>query len=70
VTERELQVERRKGVFRKLRRTQPGETVCLAYWEVEVVLDYIKKLKGAANNGNAEIRTADSKGTDESIGRG
>lgn len=37
--------ERRDRVLRKLSRTGRGETVCLADWEVEAVLDYIYKLE-------------------------
>lgn len=36
-------------VLRKLNATGRNETVCLVYWEVELLLDYIRSLvkKGA-----------------------
>jgi len=33
--------QRREAVLRKLRRTGQGETVCLADWEVKLLLKYI-----------------------------
>ena len=42
---------RRKQVLKKLRNTRPGETVCLAGWEVELLLEYISNLKAGAAHG-------------------
>ena len=47
--------ERRKMVLKKLRKTRPGETVCLAGWEVELLMEYINALKGAAKHGTSEV---------------
>lgn len=43
--------ERRKQVLKKLRKTGRGETVCLAGWEVELLLEYIAELKAGAAHG-------------------
>lgn len=43
--------ERRKQVLKKLRKTRPGETVCLAGWEVELLMEYINALKEGAAHG-------------------
>lgn len=41
--------ERRwEAVLRKLRLTGRGETVCLADWEVKLLLDYIEDMKRKA----------------------
>jgi hypothetical protein len=40
--------QRREAVLRKLRRTGRGETVCLADWEVRLLLEYIGKTKRKA----------------------
>lgn len=40
--------QRREAVLRKLRRTGHGETVCLADWEVRLLLEYIGKTKRKA----------------------
>lgn len=39
------QEERRRQVLKRLTKTAHGETVCLMYWEVAVLLDYIDDLK-------------------------
>jgi hypothetical protein len=48
--------QRRETVLRKLRRTGRGETVCLAEWEIKLVLEYIDELKrkvvNVEKNGN------------------
>lgn len=36
---------RRRDVMRRLTNTRRGETICLMYWEVAVLLDYIRELK-------------------------
>lgn len=36
---------RREAVLRRLRRTERGETVCLAEWEVKLLINYIEELK-------------------------
>ena len=38
-------IERRKKVFTRLRNTGRGETICLADWEVKIILDLIEKQK-------------------------
>jgi hypothetical protein len=42
--------EERRGeaVVRKLRRTGQGETICLADWEVKLLLKYIDEMKRKA----------------------
>ena len=40
--------QRRETVLRKLRRTGRGETVCLADWEVKLLLGYIDDMKRKA----------------------
>ena len=40
--------QRREAVLRKLRLTGRGETVCLADWEVNLLLDYIDDMKRKA----------------------
>lgn len=40
--------QRRESVLRKLRRTRHGETVCLADWEVKLLLGYIDDMKRKA----------------------
>jgi hypothetical protein len=55
VTAEQERHERRKAVLYKLRKTEQGETICLADWEVQLLLEYIEKLKGAARNGNAKV---------------
>ena len=40
--------QRREAVLRKLRRTGRGETVCLADWEVKLLLGYIDDMKRKA----------------------
>lgn len=40
--------QRRETVLRKLRRTGRGETVCLADWEVKLLLGYIDYMKRKA----------------------
>ena len=30
-------------VMKRLKKTQPGETICLMYWEVEALLKYINR---------------------------
>lgn len=37
--------EKRDRVLRRLTRTGRGETICLADWEVEVILNYIYELE-------------------------
>lgn len=48
--------QRRETVLRKLRRTGRGETVCLADWEVKLLLGYIddmkRKVVNVEKNGN------------------
>jgi hypothetical protein len=39
---------RQERVLRKLIRTGRGETVCLADWEVRLLLDYIYRLERKA----------------------
>ena len=43
MTEREER-ELRRQVLKKLRLTGRNETACLAYWEITILLDYIRKL--------------------------
>ena len=57
--------ERRKRVLKKLTQTRRGETVCLMYWEVALLLDYIYELKRGNKNGNAEVQKAGCQGTNE-----
>jgi hypothetical protein len=40
--------QRREAVLRKLRRTGRGETVCLADWEVKLLLGYIDDMQRKA----------------------
>lgn len=40
--------QRREAVLRKLRRTGQGETVCLAEWEIKLLLAYIDDMKRKA----------------------
>ena len=50
MTEAELKRERQRAVIRRLRKARQGETVCLASWEIKLLLDYIYTMKGSANN--------------------
>lgn len=43
MTEEAEREEREKAVVQKLSRTKRGETVCLAWWEVEILLKLIAK---------------------------
>lgn len=43
MTEEAEKEKREKAVVDKLRRTRRGETVCLAWWEVEILLKLIAK---------------------------
>ena len=56
MTEAELKRERQRAVIRRLRKTRQGETVCLARWEIELLLDYIYTMKGSANNDKTGTR--------------
>ena len=42
-----VQEELRKAVLKKLSRTVMNESVCLQWWEVELLLEYIKSLEDA-----------------------
>lgn len=42
----EKERERVKHIIRRLYMTKPGETICLAYWEIDLLLKYIEELKG------------------------
>lgn len=53
MTEEQEREARRKAVVKKLRKTGKGETVCFQWWEVELLIEYINQLKGAAKNGDA-----------------
>jgi hypothetical protein len=56
MTEEEQREQRREDVLRRLRRTRRGETICLAEWEIKLVLEYIDELKrkvvNVEKNGN------------------
>jgi hypothetical protein len=56
VTEQEQRAQRLEDVLRRLRRTRRGETICLAEWEIKLVLEYIDELKrkvvNVEKNGN------------------
>lgn len=56
MTEEQEKAKRRKDVLKRMRMTRRGETICLAWWEVDMVLDYINELKGGTDNGNAEVQ--------------
>lgn len=70
MTEQEQYAERRKRVLKKLAQTRRDETVCLMYWEVAIVLDYIYELRKGCKHGSSEVSTAGSKGEIGSNGRG
>lgn len=38
--------ERVEPVMKRLKNTRPGETICLMYWEIDILLKYIRNLKG------------------------
>ena len=38
--------ERAETVLKRLKNTRPGETICLMYWEIDILLKHIKNLKG------------------------
>ena len=38
--------EQRKRLLKRLRQTGRNETICLAQWQIEILLDYINELKG------------------------
>lgn len=60
--------DRRRQVLRRLSRAAPGETISLAYWEIEILLDYIKLLQWGCKHGSTDGKKADSTGADESVG--
>ena len=37
--------ERLKNVLRRLTKTRTDETICLAYWEVKLLLEHIAEIK-------------------------
>lgn len=37
--------ERRDKVIKRMRQTRRGETICLAEWEVKIILDLIDRQK-------------------------
>jgi hypothetical protein len=39
------QEQRRESVIKKLRRVGRGETICLADWEIKILLGYIDEMK-------------------------
>ena len=45
--------ERLKTVLRRMRKAQHGETICLAWWEVDLIFRHIDELKDR----NAELWT-------------
>lgn len=59
--------DRRKQVLRKLTRTRNDETVCLMYWEVAILLDYIDELRRGRRN--EKVQAADCKSTAQGNGR-
>lgn len=53
----------RERVRKKLIKTEPYETVCLQYWEVELILKWIKELeRTVAEYGNTKHKTQYCKG--------
>ena len=56
MTEEQEKAKRRKDVLKRMRMTRRGETICLAWWEVDMVLDYINELKGGTDSGNAQVQ--------------
>ena len=42
----EKERERVKHIIRRLYMTKTGETICLVYWEIDLLLKYIEELKG------------------------
>ena len=56
----EQEETRRKQVLKKLYQTQRGETVCLMYWEVETLLDYIEEIRRGRKYGHEKVPKAGS----------
>ena len=42
----EKERERLEHIMRRMYMTKSGETICLAYWEIDLLLKYIEELKG------------------------
>lgn len=58
----------RERVRRNLIHTKPGETICLYYEEVELLLKWIKELEErTVEDGIKKAKARDCKSTDESI---
>ena len=55
MTEAEEKAKRRRDVLKRLRQTRRGETICLAWWEIELLLEQIDERKGGAIDGDAEV---------------
>lgn len=53
MTEEKEKAKRRKDVLKRLRMTRRGETICLAWWEVDLLIEIIDER--GTDNGNAEV---------------